>query len=383
MRLPFLFYFILLYGLFSCESPPEKNDIPLFTNGQGAYACYRIPAIVNSPNGNLIAFAEGRTKDCNDFGDVDILMSNSNDGGLNWSEPVVVAQFGELQAGNPAPVWDTLDPRFPQGRLFLFYNTGDVSEHDMRQGNGSRQVLFITSTDEGASWSAPREITKWVHFNKSSTQPRKDWRTNATTPGHAIQLKVKPYTRRLYIPANHSQGDPQEGFNEYRAYGFYSDDHGLSWAVSPDIEVPSSNEAIGVELPDGKLMLNIREQNGNSKRRLVVLSEDGGISWKENYFDQALISPVCQSSILLFKGKKDTLLLFSGPNSETKREQMTIKGSHDFGQSWPLTKKIYSGTSAYSDLVQIDANTLGLLYERDRNGIHFVRIPLYQLLREQ
>ena len=100
--------------------------------------------------------------------------------------------------------------------------------------------------------------------------------------------------------------------------------------MSPDIDVPSSNEAIGVELPDGKLMLNIREQNGNSKRRLVVLSEDGGISWKENYFDQALISPVCQSSILLFKGKKDTLLLFSGPNSETKREQMTIKGSRDF-----------------------------------------------------
>ena len=129
-------------------------------------------------------------------------------------------------------------------------------------------------------------------------------------------------------------------------------------------------------------MLNIREQNGNSKRRLVVLSEDGGISWKENYFDQALISPVCQSSILLFKGKKDTLLLFSGPNSETKREQMTIKGSRDFGQSWPLTEEIYAGTSAYSDLVQIDANTLGLLYERDRNGINFVRIPLNQLLRE-
>ena len=127
MNLTFLFSFILLYGLFSCESTTEKNDILLFTNGQGPYACYRIPAIVNSPDGNLIAFAEGRTKDCNDFGDVDILMSKSYDGGVNWSEPFVVAQFGKLQAGNPAPVWDTLDPHFPQGRLFLFYNTGDKS----------------------------------------------------------------------------------------------------------------------------------------------------------------------------------------------------------------------------------------------------------------
>ena len=85
----------------------------------------------------------------------------------------------------------------------------------------------------------------------------------------------------------------------------------------------------------------------------------------------------------VFRGKTDTLLLFSGPNSETNRKQMTIKGSHDFGKSWPLTKEIYSGTSAYSDLVQIDANTLGILYERDRNGIHFVRIPLNQLLSEK
>jgi sialidase-1 len=381
--MPYTRGFIALISLFwACQSRPKIEDISVFTNGQGLYACYRIPAVVAGPQGTLFAFAEGRTSNCNDFGDVDILMTQSTDGGRQWSPPIVVAQFDRLQAGNPAPVWDTADPRFPKGRLFLFYNTGDVSEHQMRLGKGTRQVFYITSTDAGASWSAPTDITPWVHFNKNSTQPEKDWRTNATTPGHALQFQEGPFKGRIYIPANHSQGPPQEGFNEYRAYGFYSDDHGQTWAVSSDVPVPSSNEAIGVELPNGQLMLNIREQNGKTKKRLVALSDDGGGHWKSTHFDPALISPVCQSSVLLFKGKQDTLLLYSGPNSTEKRVQMTVKASFDLGQSWPIEKEIYSGTAAYSDLVQIDAHTLGLFYERDQNGIYFARIPLHEFVAD-
>lgn len=379
--MPFARVYMALVGfLMGCQSVPKTTEIQIFTNGQGAYACYRIPAVVAGPQGTLYAFAEGRTASCNDFGDVDILMTKSTDGGRQWSAPQVVAEYDTLQAGNPAPVWDTTDPRYPNGRLFLFYNTGDVSEHQMRLGNGTRKVFFITSSDAGASWSKPTEITPWVHFNQDSTQPEKDWRTNATTPGHALQFQQEPFRGRIYVPANHSQGPPQEGFNEYRAYGFYSDDHGQTWAVSPDVPVPSSNEAIGVELPNGQLMLNIREQNGNTKQRLVAISENGGSDWNTTYFDSALISPVCQSSLLLFQSKKESLLLYSGPNSNEKRVQMTIKASHDQGQSWPVEKEIYSGTAAYSDLVQIDVHTVGLFYERDRNGIFFTRIPIREII---
>ena len=374
--------FLFILGLWGIQSHAQMEDIPLFTNGQGAYACYRIPAIVASPQGTLLAFAEGRTSSCNDFGDVDILMTKSTDGGRNWSTPKVVAQFGDWQAGNPAPVWDIQDSRFANGRLFLVYNTGDVSEHELRLGHGSRQVFYITSTDEGESWSSPIEITTSVHFNKNSSQPEKDWRTHATTPGHALQFQSGTFKGRLYIPANHSQGPPQKDFNEYRAYGFYSDDHGQTWTVSPDIPIPSSNEAIGAVLPNGQLMLNIREQNGYTKQRLIALSNDGGASWQEVYFDEALSSPVCQSSILLFEGNQDTLLLYSGPNSTEKRVKMTVKGSVDLGQNWTIEKEIYAGVAAYSDLVQIDSNTLGLFYERDGKGIHFARIPLEHLFAQ-
>ncbi len=374
----------LLYCFFggiylSCTQALAPLEIQLFKNGEGEYACYRIPAMIKTQEGTLMAFAEGRKTGCSDFGNVDILLRMSYDDGLHWTEMQVVAEFGELQAGNPAPVEDLFDPRFSEGRVFLFYNTGDVSEHDIRLGKGNREVHFITSADQGKNWSEPTNITNQVHFNSTTTQTEKDWRTNATTPGHAFQFTKAPYTGRIYVPANHSQGEPQEGFNEYRAYGFYTDNHGKDFQTSPDLNTPSSNEAIGVELDDGSLMLNVRVQNGARKERLIAISTSGGKQWDTEYYDSELISPVCQSSVLLFKGKQDTILLYSGPNSKTNREKMTVKGSFDRGKKWDLEKEIYPGPSAYSDLVQIDQNTVGIFYERDNNGVYFSHFPISEL----
>lgn len=374
-------FLLLLFSLLllNCTTPNQIFESSVFLNGEGGYACYRIPAIIQTPQGTLMAFAEGRKTGCSDFGDVDLLLKTSKDNGLHWSKAQVVAEFDSLQAGNPAPVIDLFDANYPEGRVFLFYNTGTASEHNVRLGKGTREVLYITSSNEGVDWSQPINITPQVHFNKNAGKASKDWRTHATTPGHAFQFKNLPYQGRLYIPANHSQGPPQEGFNEYRAYGFYTDDHGQTFRVSPDLKTPSSNEAIGVELPSGQLMLNVREQNGATKTRLIALSDSGGENWDNEYFDQALISPVCQSSLLVFEGLKDTLLLYSGPNSKSKRVKMTIKGSQDEGKSWPYQKEIFSGTAAYSDLVQIDVNTIGLFYEKEGSGLFFKNLPLNDL----
>ncbi len=371
-----IFTSFLLAFLFT-QYPNYKpfEEIILYENGTGDYACYRIPAVVKAPDGTLLSFIEGRKNNCSDYGNVDLLVRRSTDNGLHWSPPDLVVDYGDLQAGNPAPVVDYTDPKFPEGRIFLFYNTGNASEHDIRMGKGIREVWYKTSTDQGKNWSEGVNITSLVHFNKNSKFPTKDWRTHACTPGHAIQLTRGKHKGRLYIAANHSQGEPQEGFNEYRACGFYSDDHGKTWAVSPDVPIPSSNEAIGVELPNGNLMLNIREQNGKSKTRLIAISKDGGQSWSQTYFDPNLISPVCQSSILLFENNDSSFLVYSGPNSTSKREKMTLKFSFDMGASWTFEKEIFSGASAYSDLVQIDKKTLGLFFEKENKNT-FLKIDL-------
>ena len=107
-----------------------------------------------------------------------------------------------LQAGNPAPVVDYFDPDYPQGRIFLFYNTGEMFlNNDMRLGKGTREVHYITSEDQGKTWSANLlNITEEVHFNATTTtQGHLDWRTHASTPGHALQFKRGTYTRDEFI----------------------------------------------------------------------------------------------------------------------------------------------------------------------------------------
>lgn len=371
----FLFGLVLLISNFACsQSIQTFKEQALFSNGEEGYKCFRIPAIITASNGDLLAFAEGRVKGCNDYGDVEIVLRRSSDNGQTWSALKVVADNGPLQAGNPAPVVDYLDPKFPEGRLFLFYNIGDASEHDIRKGKGLREVLYITSTDNGQTWSEPTNITQYVHkVNQPHKNPaynfKEDWRTHACTPGHAIQLTKGQYAGRLYIPSNHSQGTPQARFNDNRAQAFYSDDHGKTWKISEPIDLPSSNEAIAVELSDGRVMQNVRQQNGASKKRIVAISSDGGHSWDKTYLDAQLPSPVCQASIIDFRNKdQQNVLLFSNPNSTQRREKMTVRVSFDDGQSWPIKREIRSGESAYSDLViQADRN-IGLLYEHGNNG---------------
>ena len=356
------------------------TEMPLFENGKNGYACYRIPAIIKTPNGDLLAFAEGRVMGCSDFGNVDIVLRRSSDNGQTWSRQTTIADNGDLQAGNPAPVVDLLDPAFPQGRNFLFYNTGIASEHETRRGNGLREVFYKTSTDNGITWSEPVNITTSVHRpNRPDINPTyqfsEDWRSYANTPGHALQLTRENHKGRIFIPANHSQGEPKPNFNDYRAHAFYSDDHGKTWQLSKSVEVVSSNEAIAAQLPNGQVVMNIRHQSGKERKRLVAISKDGGSSWKEVYFDSQLISPVCQASLLsAMTPDSHEVLLFSNPASTDRREKMTVRMSYDLGRTWSVQRLVREGASAYSDLVQQADGTIGLLYEHGNNGgIHFAQ----------
>ncbi len=372
----------------NAQSTQTFSEIAVFENGKDGYACYRIPATIKANDNSILFFAEGRKYGCNDFGDVDIVMKKWTGGTL--SEQKLIVDAGLFQAGNPAPVLDMMDPNYPQGRIFLFYNTGTASEHATRQGKGLREVLFITSTDHGSTWSSPTNITSSVHFPnrpdiKEEYNSLKDWRSYANTPGHALQIQNGPNAGRLFIPANHSEGEPQDGFLDYRAHAFYSDDHGLTWVLSPTIDVASGNESIAVELPAGGIMQNIRQQSGEKRQRLVAISETSGESWDEIYFDSTLISPVCQASMINYRTDAgDEVILFSNPASAERREKMTVRVSYDNGRTWILSRQIRSGESAYSDLVILSDNTIGLLYELGNDhGIHFAHFNYSWLTQDK
>lgn len=381
----FLLFFFISFTL-QAQSTQYFSERPLFENGEEGYACYRIPAIIKAPNGDLLAFAEGRTHNCHDFGNVDIVLKISKDNGQSWGKLQLIADQDSLQAGNPAPLVDLTDPAFPEGRIFLLFNTGTASEQQVREGKGLREVWYITSTDNGRSWSAPTNITLMAHrpqqpkFNPAY-QFQEDWRSYALTPGHALQLS----SGRLFVAANHSAGIPQAHFNEYQSHALFSDDHGHHWQLSETVDVPSANEATAAELPDGGVLMNIRQQNGEKRQRLVAISKDGGQSWPETYFDSTLVDPVCEASILNYQTPEgEAALLFSNPAHTHQRKNLTVRLSLDFGRSWPVARIVRHHAAAYSDLVIQADDNIGLLYEHGNDGgIHFAHFNYAWLLGEQ
>lgn len=333
---------------------------PIFTSGTEGYKSFRIPAIVKAKNSCLIAFAEGRVNDAGDFGNIDLVMRKSCDNGKTWSNLQIVIDNDKLQAGNPAPVFDFLDPEFPEGRLFLFYNIGNNHENEVRKGHGKREVFYVTSTDNGDTWSTPVDIT-------SQTHKPSEWRSYANTPGHALQLTKGSKKGRIFIPANHSEGEPLEHFEDYHAHAFYSDDHGKTFKLSKSLTLKGSNEATAAELSKDKLMLNVRNQKGDIKQRIIAISNDNGETWTSEFFDEKLIDPVCEGSLLNIGGKK---LAFTNAADIKKRNNLTLRISKNEGKTWSKTILIDANDgkgdfTAYSDIVKIGKKEIGVLYERD------------------
>ena len=368
--LPFLFLLLvnLVFG----------QEVAVFTSGTEGHKSYRIPAIIALKNKEILAFAEGRVNNSGDFGDINIVMKRSADKGKTWSPVKVLVNYASLQAGNPAPVVDMLDAEHPQGVVYLFYNTGNNHEGEVRKGNGLREVWYIKSTDQGKSWSDAVNITLQAHrpFQPTANpayQFKEDWRTYANTPGHAFQFQHGVYKGRIFVAANHTAGDPQAQYRDCNAHGFYSDDHGKTFKLSTNVDIPGSNETMAAELSDGRMMMSIRNQRGDIKQRILAYSSNGGASWDTAYFDAALPDPVCQGSIITLGYKKGKAIIAScNAADEKRRDNLTLRISYDEGKTWAKSMVIDKSAdekkrdwAAYSDLVILDKKTIGVFYERN------------------
>ncbi|WP_372662354.1 sialidase family protein [Amycolatopsis kentuckyensis] len=346
---------------------PCTSSVP-FTSGTEGYDTFRIPAIVRAANGSLVAFAEGRRDSAGDSGAIQTVSRTSRDGGCTWGPLSVVDSNGDATAGNPTPV------RARNGDLVLLtVHNGLVSEKQIMSGQASaqdtRRVFALRSHDNGRTWSKAQDITADAKLP--------GWRWYATGPGHATLLRHGPHAGRIVVPANHSSSPPAGSADvgtEAKYYGghdLYSDDDGRTWHLGFTDDrtdgVVAANETTATELPDGTLYFSSRNQGSAAEHRVDGYSVDGGKTLVRPYQVQpALSGPKVEGSVL--QTTVPWLLVYSGPADPATRAVMQLRLSTDRGRTWRAGPTLTSGPAAYSDLVQADPATLGVLYETGTAG---------------
>ncbi|MFD8716971.1 exo-alpha-sialidase [Streptomyces sp. NPDC059629] len=354
-----------------------EASIP-FRGGEEGYASFRIPAVVVSRTGTVLAFCEGRVNSAADHGHIAVVLKRSGDGGRTWGPLQVTAGNGADLAGNPAPV--VLDT----GRILLVHvrSAASATEDAILRGQvpdaDGRRVWVQHSDDDGVTWSAPEEITGSVK--------RAGWRWYATTPGHGLQLR----SGRVVVPGNHSlppAGTDNGTEGKYNSgHCLLSDDRGETWYLGYVDENTDGyinvNETTAAELPDGRVYFNTRNDSPAPGNRADAHSADGGRTLVKPFRPQAgLAAPVCEASVLQLRDPD--VLLYSGPGDPASRALMTIRASVDGGTTWRPVYTVDGLPAAYSDLTRIDAATVGLLYETGDfsayTTITFRRVPVNRL----
>ena len=340
----------------TAATPPEITGLlgktNVFVSGQdGCHTC-RIPALVATRSGSLLAFAEGRKLNSSDAGDIDMLVKRSTDNGATWSAARTVWDDGPNVCGNPCPVVDR-----DTGTIWLLttWNRGDDPEPKIvaQTSHDTRRVFVMRSTDDGITWTPPREITADVK--------RPNWTWCATGPGAGIQIERGPHRGRLVIPCDYIEA----GTGRYFSYIIYSDDHGLNWKPGGITPQDNVNECEVVELTGDRLLLNMRNYDKHQRVRQQAISADGGMTWSDQRHVPELIEPICQASIRRFSwpaADRKSVLLFSNPAS-AKRSRMTLRASFDEGRTWPVSRLLDPRQSAYSCINILPDGTIGVLYE--------------------
>lgn len=337
--------------------PPAQ---PVFVRGQDGYHTWRIPALVVSANGTLLAFAEGRKGSASDTGKIDLAVRRSTDHGQTWGPIQVIWSDGLNTCGNPSPV---LDRDTGVLWLALTWNNGADKARQIhaQKSQDTRRVFITSSSDDGVTWEPPREITQAVK--------RTNWTWYATGPGGGLQIVHGPHRGRLVIPCDHNEARA----DRYYSHVIYSDDHGATWKLGGTTPSDKVNECQIVELTDGRLLLNMRNYERSHKCRQVAISADGGLTWQDQRFDEALIEPLCQAAIRRLRWpetERPGVILFSNPASAEQRINLTLRASFDDGQTWPVAQVLHPGPSAYSDLAVLPNGDIACLFEAGRTNAY-------------
>lgn len=359
------------------------------------YHTFRIPAMVVAADGSILAFAEGRRGDGSDprrdkKAPIDIVMRRSTDLGRTWG-PLMTIDTGFRPDGNlvdfgdPTPVLDAAS-----GTVFLFYGQWpDVGARHPAPGqnaasqDGNHVVWVRSSADHGKSWSKRKQVV--YPDTPAETTDNLYWRQAEPGPGNGIQLSWQDDHKRngrLLIPAKRAGSKAPDSAVTVEPFVYYSDDHGKTWQVGQVTPGPDANESEVVELTDGRVLLDARQNSGKYRRR--HFSTDGGVTWRPVHPSQIPLTPVDGSLnryYAISAGHKRNRILFSAAAGKNglNRNNIAVWTSYDEGKTFVNPVQFHRGFSAYSVVQRLADGTIGLLVETENSkGNRYGAITFYR-----
>jgi sialidase-1 len=382
---------LLVFASAAGAAAPFIEKVDLFTAHADGYTLYRIPGIVVTKRGTVLAYCEARKSDKGDWGTIDILLRRSTNNGASWQPRVKIADVPGPKEKNPVALAQKLA------------TSGEVTYNNpvaIADANGAVHFLFcleyarcfyMRTDDDGLTFSKPVELT--ASFDKF--RPEYDWKVLATGPGHGIQLK----TGRLVVPVWISTGTGGHAHRPSVTSVIYSDDLGRTWTRG-EIAGPNEgewsipNETCAVQLADSRVLLNMRTES-KANRRLLTTSRDGATAWSRPQFHEQLLEPICMATMVrLSEAPAKNRLLFANPDNLARtdgkevagknrdRKNVSVKLSYDESATWPVNKTIEPGFSGYSDLAVANDGTILLFYERgSTDGANIYKTGLLTVAR--
>lgn len=342
----------------AARSATLSTSVDLFHQGDEGVNTYRIPALIETRKGTLLAVADARHDSARDLpAKISLVMRTSRDRGNTWSRSVTIRQVPEGGVGDASLL---LDRR--TGRVWCFHSYGPpgigfgTAQPGARTGPTTFQFHAMFTDNDGATWSEPRDLTPQIK--------ELSWQAMFATSGTHVQTSTGRYLVPMVVR------DAQGIVSSRNAY---TDDAGKTWSIGAAIG-PGTDESKCVELPGRVILQNMR----NGPTRAIALSNDGGVTFGPVTHNSALIDPACNAGITRYAHKHRDLLLFTNAAS-TKRENLTIKVSADQGKTWTAGRTLHRGPAAYSTVLGLRDGSVAVMYECGETSpytrIRFVRFP--------
>jgi hypothetical protein len=372
-----------IFFIFSFDLSSSEPVIVFRSDVEHTGYGYRIPALVTTLQGTLLAFAE-RRRGFADHGENDIVLRRSSDGGKHWEPLQVIADHGKNSLNDPLAIV------LSSGRILLLFQEYPYGVHTRRAGwiqeadegyDGPRNThsWLVYSDDDGVTWSTPREITRMI---------RPAGAIAIGSPGIGIQLTHGEYKGRiivpLYLTLRYGKSDEYGGWANAVAW---SDDEGETWHLSNNIPREGmtgyGNEAQVAERSDGSILFVARSQGGYYRQ--VSVSRDGGVHWSNMQIDFGLPGTPCMGALLAVEGDDgERCLLQSSPANRYARNTGTIRLSTDDGKSWSYAKVVVPGFFAYSCMAPLQEDKVALLYEAERSRtIRLMTLSMEEIMKEK